>query len=125
MDVTFAANTLTLRVRDLEAKSKRATFDKFARLFERVVDLTPVDTGELRANFDARYGLAQSKGYIQGSKGSVLPRPSFGLTFDEKSTDPLVLGSAVPYVMAIEYGSWSAKAPYGMINIAINEVYGV
>lgn len=123
-----SANGFTIAVRDSQARSKAETFDKFIDLCNRIIDLTPVDSGELRANYDIRYGLAQSsKAYTFGGTGfgkSVLPRPSVNLAFDPNSQEPLVIGSPVPYVLRIEYGSWSAKAPYGMIGIAINEVYG-
>jgi hypothetical protein len=121
-------NALELMVRNRQALSKRESFDKFQLLCDRILDLTPVDSGELRANYDIRYGLAESaRAYIPGRtspSGPVLPRPNFNLAFDPESSEPRVIGSAVPYVLKIEYSSWSAKAPHGMINIAIDEVYG-
>ena len=123
-----SSNALEISVRNRQTMSKQESFDKFENLCNTIIDLTPVDSGELRANYDIRYGLAPSgQGYTYGRtspSGAVLPRPSFNLAFDPKNQGPLVIGSPVPYVLQIEYSSWSAKAPYGMINIAIDEVYG-
>jgi hypothetical protein len=121
-------DSLTIKVRRLQNISKREQFQKFQELCTKIIDYTPVLTGELRANYNIRYGLIPTvRPYIYGDIRALSPLPpaEFDLAFDPKTEEPMVIGSSVPYVNQIEFNSWSAKAPAGMINISIAEVYGV
>lgn len=118
---------ISLLVRRASTGVKKQTFDKFKRMCQIIIDKTPVYSGELRHNYNIRYGYEPaSKDYIKGGDASTPLSPAvFALDFDPRQTAPLVIGSSTPYVIPIEYGSWSNKAPNGMIREAIAEVFGV
>ena len=118
---------LSILVRRRGEVIKKDTFEKFKRMCTIIIQGTPVLSGELRHNYNIRYGLAPaSKPYVRGGNGSSpLPAAAFNMVFNAKSLQPMVFGSSTPYVPTIEFGSWSNKAPNGMIRIAVGEVFGV
>ena len=118
---------ISLLVRLAGSNVKRRTFDKFEKMCKVIIANTPVYSGELRHNYNMRYGYVPApKEYVHGSDPSnPLPGAQFDVRFDPRQTQPLVFGVSTPYIMPIEYGSWSNKAPNGMIRAAIAEVFGV
>ena len=120
-------NGISLLVKTAGKRVKRATFGKFERMCKVIIENTPVYSGELRHNYNMRYGFEPDpKPYVQGSgPGNPLPGAVFNVVYDERQTKPLVFGVATPYIMPIEYGAWSNKTPNGMIRLAIAEVFGV
>ena len=118
---------ISLLVKRTGKPIKQRTFNKFERMCKVIIANTPVYSGELRHNYNMRYGYEPSaKPYVYGSSSAdPLPPAVFDVVFDVRQTSPLVFGVSTPYVMPIEYGSWSNKAPNGMIRAAIAEVFGV
>lgn len=101
----------------LESVTKQAIKD----LFQRIVDLSPVDTGEFKGNWIAEEGAVPT-----GLKeGNLDPNgDSFG---DELGkVDKMVMGSTMflgnnsAYGPLLENG-WSDQAPAGMVAISLNE----
>lgn len=103
------------------AKSKRIAL----QLFNRVVALTPVDTGKARNCWVLSIG---SPVYVslprnEGSRANPLPPATAnqsdlaGLTV----SDRIYIANGQPYIDLLENGS-SSQAPAGMLRVALSEV---
>jgi hypothetical protein len=95
-------------------------------LFRRIVLKTPVDTGRLRANWQAA-----SKVYVNGTVDAEDPggdRTVAAIVAAVEAGEllaPLTLVNNLPYARRIEYDSWSRQAPAGMVRTSIAELQGI
>jgi hypothetical protein len=115
----------------VDAANQRAAYSNFRKvrlLFEKIVDRTPVLSGELRSAWNVGYGepdysfteipkSAKAKGV------PALSKPSFALTYDREKAWKMYIANGTPYAARVEHG-WSAKAPVGMVRISVLEVFG-
>lgn len=91
------------------------------KLFQMIVEDTPVDTGALKANW--QFGKRVPTAIIQGNND-----PASGIAakvvanVDEKDGSYYIVNN-LPYAHRIEYEGWShTKAPQGMVRINMVKV---
>lgn len=121
-------NGLRLYVRGVEKRVAWNHFQKVQRLFTLIATRTPVYTGTLRANWTVSYDRIPPAALIINTNPAMpLPPAEFNLPYDRETGKirTIVITNRIPYVYRIEYGGWSNQAPYGVIRIAMREVFGV
>lgn len=97
---------LELRVRELVKK-----------IFEGIVERTPVDSGSLRASWRVAIGNMDTSVTVQQTNNPPLGPPSFSLG-EFKVGDLIFISNSLPYVWIVEYGS-SQQAPQGMVRVTL------
>lgn len=88
----------------------------------RIVKRTPVDTGRLRANWQASINTEASGELSKTDKsgGSVINEASNKLASLQVMKDVYMLSNNLPYAGRIENG-YSGQAPAGMMRISVAE----
>jgi hypothetical protein len=100
-------------------------------LFRRVIMRTPVDTGRLRANWQATIGAAAS-GELDETDSSGQARPDGGgsskttakmqaVVLGADVAKPIYLTNNLPYAAVIEFGGSKQQAPAGMARVSVQE----
>ena len=95
-------------------------------LFQAVVDETPVDTGALRANWQAASGRPPAGETGPRGEGAVKTEiASVAASLGDHDGEVLLVNNS-PYARAVEYGSFAAgRAPAGMVRGALAEAPGL
>ena len=86
-------------------------------LYEKTSRRTPVDTGRLRASWALSDGTPSNYTAPVGASGLGPVTATFSNPFEAS-----YLVNNLPYVLPIEFGGHSRKAPAGMVRISIAEV---
>lgn len=99
----------------LELAFRKISLDAFSR----VVQMSPVDTGRFRGNWQVSIGAISSdqisESFVDPSGTSVIS--AIGTAIAElKVGDSIYLTNNLPYARRLEYG-WSGQAPNGMVRI--------
>lgn len=94
-------------------------------LFQSVVDQTPVDTGALRANWQAVSGQAPTGAAGPRGEDAVKSEIAASAASPGHRDGEVLLVNNLPYARAVEYGSTAAgRAPAGMVRGALAEAPG-
>jgi len=96
---------------DMTQVVRVATFN----LFQSVINLSPVDTGRFRANWNMSYQEPDFGTSDTNDEGRGLQEAAKALTFS--IGDVAYLCNGLPYAQRLEYG-WSQQAPGGMVRIS-------
>lgn len=110
----------------LEEAVKTKTLGIARKVFEGVVDRTPVLTGSARASWNASVGEPIVINRINRDTLNPLGPPSFPLK-SAPAFSKIYITNGVPYIMQLEYGS-SKQAPQGMLRVTLASLgvkYGV
>lgn len=115
----------------VEAASQRQAYNNFRKvrvLYGKIVDRTPVLSGELRANWHVGYGkpdysFKQVSKAAKKTGGTSLAKPVFSLSYDPKQAWKMYISNGTPYAGRVEHG-WSNQAPAGMLRLSVLEVFG-
>lgn len=102
-----------------------AVSDAVGEMFGKVIEDTPVDTGQLVGNYSAGIGTVRTSfvmGKVDPGKVSTIQKvKSETKKFDVNKHKSIQLANSAPYLAAIEFGHKSKQAPQGMVRInAIN-----
>ena len=89
------------------------------KVFNGVVQRTPVDTGIARASWVV--GVGKKHPYHIAIPGATATFPNFDYRFFKGRVNKVVISNYVPYIFMLENGS-SKQAPYGMAAITVREV---
>lgn len=117
MTIKKQIDTLKNKMESNTSKLQKAIF---LELSKRVIDVTPVDTGRARANWQAeinqtKKGLVESFSAESASNKALL---SVSRVLEKHSTgDKLVLNNNVAYIRELDQGS-SKQAPNGIVDVA-------
>lgn len=115
-------------VRASEQRQAYNNFRKVRVLYERIVERTPVLSGELRANWRVGYGKPNyaTNVKVHGKSEVMVPlaKPTFDLAYDREKAWTMYVVNGTPYAHRVEHG-WSDQAPVGMMRISLMEVFGV
>jgi hypothetical protein len=90
-------------------------------IFSNIITETPVDTGRLRANWQASIN-SKKTGTLQSEdkEGSATISKMTGVVNQALGDGSVFFTNNLPYAARIEYDSWSKqKAPNGMVRISI------
>jgi len=93
---------------DIDIAVRRSTI----KLFESVVNLSPVDTGRFRGNWFPSHGVILKQVEEGAQAGDSTKRLDRIYTFPVGGT--VYLSNSLPYAMRLEHG-WSKQAPTGMV----------
>jgi hypothetical protein len=90
-------------------------------IFKNIILETPVDTGRLRANWQASIGTKKTGTLeTQDKEGSSTISKMTGVVNESLGDGSVFFTNNLPYAARIEYDSWSKqKAPDGMVRISI------
>ena len=90
-----------------------------SEVFSNIIQMTPVDTGRARGNWQATIGSPfvgeDDSGNIMKAQ-SVIPRRAGSVVY---------LTNNVPYIGSLEYDAHSSQAPAGMVRISVALFEGV
>jgi len=96
----------------IEDVTRRATFE----VFSSVKNMSPVDTGRFRANWNVSYGSidyrtsnATDAAQAQVQVNKALTLPVGGIVY---------MANSLPYARRLEYEGWSNQAPSGMVRVS-------
>lgn len=102
----------------LEESVKRKTERATQKIYDSVVKLSPVDTGNFVSSWTVSEGRPVFVRREEGSRDSVLSAPRVKVRAN--STFPVFyITNGQPYGQRLEYG-WSDQAPQGMIRITMS-----
>jgi hypothetical protein len=90
---------------DIKKLTKAIAF----RLYARITDMTPVDTGRAKANWNIVDGVTADLSTHDGS-GSPVVRAT--------SSNAYTISNNLPYIVPLEEGH-SKQAPVGMVKVSI------
>ena len=92
------------------------------QLLERIVMMTPVDTGRARGNWQASIDDPVSSVLVTTSKnGQTAINKGIRVIERVTSGQSIWISNNLPYIEALENG-WSGQAPAGMLSVALAEV---
>lgn len=119
----FRAN---IKKRVERAKEKTQIYlQKFVvELDERIIQKTPVDTGNLRWNWFVGIGnLNYTTDENGGDASGAIARNNSVINSTKFSGQTIYITNSLPYAYRVEYEGWSKyKAPAGMMRISIEEM---
>ncbi len=93
---------------DIDTAVRRCTF----KLFESVVNLSPVDTGRFRGNWFPSHGAILKQVNESAKANDSTNRLDKVYTFPVGGV--VYLANSLPYAVRLEHG-WSKQAPTGMV----------
>lgn len=99
---------------DVKAKAERAT----QKIYDSVVKLSPVDTGNFVASWSVSEGSPVFVKREEGSRDAVLSATRVKVRATSKFP-VFYVTNGQPYGQRLEYG-WSTQAPNGMIRITMS-----
>lgn len=103
----------------VEDDTKKHLYETSYKLWDAVIKLSPVRTGQYRASWVMSTGAPQFNSVERGgSPDSPLPPPKRPTLRSSEKLPLVFLTNAKPYAERIEYG-WSSQAPYGVLINAI------
>lgn len=97
---------------DIEKVIRLSTFN----LFQSVVNMSPVDTGRFRANWNVSYQQPDfsTTGDTSDTRGDSEAQKALSMLIG----DVAYMCNGLPYAVRLEYG-WSQQAPAGMVRISV------
>lgn len=105
--------------------SEKVIKEGVTKLFSKIIKDTPVDTGQLRGNWQTSLntpiteellGTLDLNGFKSISKvGAVISR----LNFTGREEVKMFMSNNLGYANRIEFGQHSSQAPYGMVRINV------
>tara|TARA_R110000796_G_scaffold192501_1_gene309165 strand:- start:101 stop:505 length:405 start_codon:yes stop_codon:yes gene_type:complete len=119
----------SLDVKKFAAKSNRNVSDVIVAtsvdLFSTIITETPVDTGRLRANWQASLGSPiTSKTETTDKTGGETKSKMISVINTFAGDGSLFLSNNLPYAYRIEFLGWSRlKAPKGMVRVSFRQVH--
>lgn len=103
----------------LKTKVKNKTLELANRIFDEVVERTPVNTGRARACWTLSEGSPVFNSISGNSNsGSIVPPPERPNLTNMSEFTRLYIANGQPYIVKLEYG-YSNQAPSGMVRIAL------
>lgn len=102
--------------RDIDQTIRSAS----AQVFDLIITETPVDTGRLRANWQASLG-SPATGYSESvdKNGTDTKRQMRAVVNSHSGDGAIYMANNLPYARPIEYGWSRQKAPNGMVRVNI------
>jgi hypothetical protein len=100
---------------DLDTVTRKATLE----VYTKVKNMTPVDTGRFRANWNVSHNVIDAsttestdQSRMDREIAKVLTYPAGGVVY---------LCNGLPYATALEYGHSKLQAPNGMVRVSAQE----
>lgn len=97
------------------------------KIYESIVEYTPVKTGRARANWQITIGK-KANGEVKGSdpspygsKPKDLPQQEIKIGKMGKSEEPIYITNNLPYIVGLEYGK-SKQSPNGMVGVTLLDI---
>lgn len=102
-------------VRKFDLLFRKVSLDAFSE----VIDMSPVDSGRFRGNWQVAIGSAPS-GTIEAvdPQGTVVKAKVAGVTAGLKAGDVIYMVNNLPYAQRLEDG-YSQQAPAGMVRLTV------
>jgi hypothetical protein len=92
-------------------------------MFNRVIAMSPVDTGRFRGNWNTSIGAIDENISDRTDKTGMLAMSDIkSNVLKMKLGESVFFANALPYAMPLEYG-WSQQAPGGMVRITVAEFH--
>lgn len=92
-------------------------------LFSRVIEMSPVDTGHFKGNWQVAIGsIPEGTLVLTDKDGSATISKAQATILNLKAGDIIYLVNNLPYARRLEYG-YSKQAPAGMVRVSVLE-YG-
>ena len=90
-----------------------------SEVFSNIIQMTPVDTGRARGNWQCTIGSPFTR---EDDTGDVLKMQN---TLPRRAGSVVYLTNNVPYIQKLEYDAHSRQAPNGMVRVSVALFEGV
>lgn len=118
LSVTINTSVFGRLDREVSARAKAAS----QRVFNSVVERSPVRTGSFRASWRVSKNVIDESVTNGGAPEAPLPPPSFP-HLELRVGDQVYISNNQPYALKLEYG-WSQQAPMGILRAAMASLQG-
>lgn len=99
----------------VQEETKSHTYATANRLWDEIIRLSPVYTGQYRASWNMTVDREVTKTVdIGGAPGAPLPPPKRPYLRSSQKLPTVYIVNGKPYAERIEYG-WSGQAPFGVV----------
>lgn len=117
---------------DLQGFAQRTgiKFDKVLRkvvidMTSEIVRMTPVDTGHARSNYFWGNSRVSNIDPAMSKNGSESLVRSFEFSKEVRAGGTCYITNNLPYILKLEYESWSKQAPAGMARVTVARWQGI